>query len=301
MDQLHLMRIYIAVAEEEGFSAASRRLAMSPPAVTRAIAALEDTLGVKLLNRTTRYVRTTDAGLRYLEDAKRIVQDVETANEAAQGINAEPKGQLNVTAPVLFGQRHVLPGVVEYLKRYPQTEVNAVFVDRTVNLLEEGFDVGIRIGALSDSSMRARKVGEVELILVASPTYLAESGMPLSPSDLNQHTIVNSGSNSFSHDWYFLQGNKKSLHRIKPRLNVTTNQAAINAVKLGLGITRVVSYQVEEELKNGTLELVLPQYQLPPLPVHVIHREGQFSSAKIRTFIDLMAAHLTKTFQAQQS
>ncbi|MGF1721961.1 LysR family transcriptional regulator [Vibrio kyushuensis] len=296
MDQLHLMRVYVAVAEEEGFAAASRRLSMSPPAVTRAIAALEESLGVKLLNRTTRYVRATEAGLRYLDDAKRIVQDVEIANEAAVGINAEPKGHLSVTAPVLFGQQHVLPGVVEYLKRYPQTNVNAVFLDRTVNLLEEGFDVGIRIGELADSSMRARKVGEVKLVLVASSEYLLEQGIPLFPSDLSEHTIINSGSNNFSHDWHFEQGNQKSLHRIKPRLTVTTNQAAINAAKLGLGITRVVSYQVADELSNGELAVVLEDHQLAPLPIHIIHREGRYSSAKVRCFIDLMAEQLNRTF-----
>ncbi|MGF1697161.1 LysR family transcriptional regulator [Vibrio lamellibrachiae] len=292
MDQLHLMRVYVAVAEEEGFAAASRRLSMSPPAVTRAIAALEESLGVKLLNRTTRYVRATEAGLRYLEDAKRIVQEIEIANEAAAGINAEPKGHLSVTAPVLFGQKHVLPGVVEYLKRYPGTKVNAVFLDRTVNLLEEGFDVGIRIGELADSSMRARKVGEVKLVLVAAPEYLQQNGTPHTPEALNEHTIINSGSNDFSHDWYFKHGNKKSQHRIKPRLTVTTNQAAINAAKLGFGITRVVSYQVEGEVNNGELAIVLEDHQLDPLPIHIIHREGRYSSAKVRSFIDLMAQRL---------
>ena len=294
MDQLHLMRVYVAVTEEEGFAAASRRLGMSPPAVTRAISALEESLGVKLLNRTTRYVRATEAGVRYFEDSKRILQDVNIANEAALGINAEPKGHLSVTAPVLFGQKHVLPGVVEYLKRYPQTKVNAVFLDRTVNLLEEGFDVGVRIGELADSTMRAKKVGEVKLVLVASPDYLQQHGVPATPQELIDHTIINSGSNNFSHDWYFKQGNQKIQHRIQPRLTVTTNQAAINAAKLGLGITRVVSYQVASELQEHSLALVLEDHQLEPLPIHIIHREGRYSSTKVRAFIDLMADHLSR-------
>ncbi|MCU7812568.1 MAG: LysR family transcriptional regulator, partial [Candidatus Thiodiazotropha sp. (ex Notomyrtea botanica)] len=152
MDRFHLMSVFIAVAEEQGFASGARRLDMSPPAVTRAVAHLEERLGVKLLNRTTRYVRVTEAGQRYLEDARRILSEVEAADESAAGINAEPRGHLAVTAPVLFGRMFVMPGIVEYLKRYPSTEVSAVFLDRIVNLLEEGQDVGVRIGQLPDSS-----------------------------------------------------------------------------------------------------------------------------------------------------
>lgn len=289
MDQLHLMRVYVAVAENEGFAAAARFLNMSPPAVTRAIASLEEHLGIKLLARTTRHVRATDVGLRYLEDARRILQDVELANEAAIGINSEPKGDLSITAPVLFGQKHVMPVVVEYLNRFPEANVNAAFLDRTVNLLEEGFDVGIRIGELADSSMRARKIGEVELILVASPDYLAKTGRPVSPKDLKHHTIISSSSNNFSRDWLFTHNGDKTKLHIQPRLTVTTNQSAIEAAKAGLGITRAVSYQVVEERKDNRLVTVLEPYQPAPLPIHIIHRESRFSSSKVRSFIDLMA------------
>ena len=175
MDRLHLMTVFVAVAEEEGFAAGARRLHLSPPAVTRAVASLETRLGVKLLNRTTRYVRTTEAGQRYLEDARRILAEVDAADEAAAGINAEPRGHLAVTAPVLFGRMFVMPGIVDYLKRYPDTEVSAMFLDRIVNLLEEGLDVGVRIGELPDSSMRALRVGSVRLVLCASPHYLQTS------------------------------------------------------------------------------------------------------------------------------
>ncbi len=189
MDRLHLMNIYVAVAEEEGFAAAARRLQMSPPAVTRAVAALEERLGVKLLNRTTRYVRATEAGLRYLEDARRILSQVEEADEAAAGINAEPRGHLAVTAPVQFGRMFITAGIVDYLQRYPDTEVSAMFLDRVVNLLEEGLDVGIRIGELPDSSMRAIRVGSVRLIVCASPDYLKRSGLPKKPDDLQKKLL----------------------------------------------------------------------------------------------------------------
>ena len=299
MDQLHLMTVFIAVAEEQGFAPAARRLNMSPPAVTRAIASLEDTLGIKLLNRTTRYVRVTKSGERYLEDARSILTAVEHANEAAIGINSEPKGHLTVTAPVLFGQKYVMPGIIEYLNTYPETQVQAVFLDRVVNLLEEGFDIGIRIGQLPDSSMNSKTVGEVKLVLVASPEYLALNGIPQTPKELKRHSLIASSAGNMNHDWQFgahhdqKQKNKQTV-RIQPRLTVTSNQAAIDAAKSGLGIARLISYQVSDELNDDTLKTVLTDYQLPALPVHIIHREGRLASSKVRCFIDLMAKRLSE-------
>lgn len=292
MDQLHLMTVFIAVAEEQGFAPAARRLNMSPPAVTRAIAALEDKLSIKLLTRTTRYVRVTEAGARYLEDARRILSAVEQANEAAIGINSEPKGHLTVTAPVLFGQKYVMPGVVEYLNTYPETQVDAVFLDRVVNLLEEGFDVGVRIGQLPDSTMQAKTVGHVQLVLVASPEYLARYGIPQTPEELKQHTLIASSAGNMTHDWQFSEQKKKKTLRIQPRLTVTSNQAAIDAAASGLGIARLISYQVGDELKTGRLKTILSDYQLPAIPVHIIHREGRMASSKVRCFIDLMSQRL---------
>jgi DNA-binding transcriptional LysR family regulator len=303
MDQLHLMTVYVAVAEEQGFAAASRRLNMSPPAVTRAIASLEETLGVQLLSRTTRYVRTTDAGQRYLEDARRIVHDVQMANEAALGINATPRGHLSVTAPVLFGQKYVVPGITQYLQTYPDTQVNAVFLDRVVNLLEEGFDVGIRIGQLPDSNMHAKKVGQVRLMLVASAEYLQQHGSAHSaihnPTDLNKHTLIASNAGNLAQDWHFMHSGKKISVPIQARLTVTSNQAAINACLQHLGITRVISYQIADELNSGQLIPLLEEYEPAPLPVHIIHREGRIASNKVRSFIDLMAHNLTQNNNLQ--
>lgn len=295
MDQLHLMTVFMAVAEEQGFSPAARRLGISPPAVTRAIASLEDKLGIKLLTRTTRYVRVTEAGARYLEDTRRILSAVEQANEAAIGINSEPKGHLTVTAPVLFGQKYVMPGVVEYLNAYPETQVSAVFLDRVVNLLEEGFDVGIRIGQLPDSTQQAKFVGEVRVVLVASPEYLVCNDTPKIPEELKQHTLIASSAGNMTHDWQFSQRhgkNKKQTLRIQPRLTVTSNQAVIDAAVSGLGIARLLSYQVADELKNGALKIILSDFQLPAIPVHIIHREGRTASSKVRCFIDLIARRL---------
>ena len=292
MDLILQMQAYIAVAESEGFAAAARRLNMSPPAVTRAIARLEENLGVKLLNRTTRFVRTTEAGARYLEDARRILQDIQLANESAAGINAEPRGHLAVTAPVLFGQKYVMPGIIEYLKRYPKTEVDAVFYDRVVNLLEEGLDVGIRIGTLPDSTMRAVPVGTVRLLLVASPAYLTHHGHPESPSDLDAHTLIHSRAGNLGREWRFLGNDKPLLYKVKPRLTVTSNDAAIAAAKADFGICRLLSYQVAEDLAEGHLTSVLEPFEPPALPVHILHREGRLASGKVRAFIDLMTETL---------
>jgi len=295
MDQLHLMNVFVAVVDEEGFAAASRKLKMSPPAVTRAISALENQLGVQLLVRTTRHVRATDAGLQYAEDARRILQSVESANESVAGVNQTPKGKISITAPVLFGQQYVMPSVTQYLQQYSNTQVEAVFVDRVVNLMEEGFDLGVRIGQLPDSNMRARKVGEVKLILVASPDYIALHGAPKSPKYLEEHTLIAASSSSLGKGWRFLKNGEKVYQRIQPRLWVSTNQSAIDAAKSGFGITRVISYQVANDLASGALQTVMEKWQPEPLPIHIIHREGHRTSRKVRAFIDLLANNLKKT------
>ncbi len=288
MDRLQLMTVFVAVAEEAGFAAGARRLRMSPPAVTRAVAALEERLGVKLLNRTTRHVRTTEVGQRYLEDARRILAEADAADEAAAGINAEPRGRLAVTAPVLFGRMFVMPGIVEYLVRHPGTEVWAVFLDRIVNLLEEGLDVGIRIGELPDSSMRAVRAGSVRVVLCASREYLRRRGTPHAPQDLLEHSIIASSAGGNALDWRF---GGRAL-RIQPRLTVTTNDAAIEAALRGFGITRLLSYQVAPQLEAGELKIVLREYEPEPRPIHIVHREGRHASAKVRAFVDLMTEHL---------
>jgi DNA-binding transcriptional LysR family regulator len=296
MDRLHLMNVFVAVAEEQGFAAAARRLAMSPPAVTRAISALEERLAVKLLNRTTRYVRATEAGLRYLEDARKILHDVDIADEAAAGINAEPQGHLTVTAPVMFGQLHVIPGVVEYLKQFPKTQVNTIFLDRIVNLLEEGIDVGIRIGELPDSSMRALKVGSVRTILVASPVYIEQNRIPNHPEDLHSHSIIASNSSSLVSNWQFKTNdqpkNSTQAIRLNARLNVNSNLSAIEAAQQGFGITRILSYQASKQLESGHLKILLADYEPEPLPINIVHREGRLATTKVRAFIDLMAQQL---------
>jgi DNA-binding transcriptional LysR family regulator len=292
MDRLTEMQIYVAVAECEGFAAAARRLGISPPVATRAVADLEARLGVKLLNRTTRYVRATDAGQRYLEDARRVLAAADEADEAAIGINSEPRGHLTVTAPVLFGRIYVMPGIVDYLQRFPATEVSALFVDRVVNLLEEGVDVALRIGELGDSSFKALRVGSVRRVLCASPDYIARNGLPAHPEALTNHPLILASNPGANIEWRFMQDAKPLAVRIKPRLNVTSNDSAIEAAVRGLGITRVMSYQVAFELESGQLNVLLGEFEPAPVPIHILHREGRYAAAKVRSFIDLMVERL---------
>jgi len=292
MDRFHQLQVYIAVAEEQGFAAAARRLQLSPPAVTRAVASLEDTLGIKLLNRTTRYVRVTEAGRRYLEDARQILAGLEAADEAAAGINAEPRGHLAVTAPVMFGRLFVMPSIVDYLERYQAMDVEAVFLDRSVNLLEEGLDVGVRIGDLPDSSMHALKVGEVRHVLVASTAYLEQHGSPPVPLDLKEHTLIASTAGGFSSGWRFAESSGEHSLKVNARLTVTSNEAVITAAVAGFGIARLLSYQVAAQVQAGQLQILLPEYEPPSHPVHIMHREGRHASAKVRAFIDLLAERL---------
>lgn len=292
MDRLHAMGVFVAVAEEESFAAAARRLNMSPPAVTRTIATLEKHLGVTLLTRTTRYVRATDAGQRYLESARRILAEADEADEAAAGVHATPRGLLAVTAPVLFGSMHVMPGIVEFLTRYPEVSVNAIFLDRVVNLLEEGIDVGVRIGELPDSTMRAIPVGSVRRVICASPDYLARHPGLNEPRDLSGRTIISASPVSPGIEWRLGDGKQQLSIKVQPRLTVSNNAAAIEAALMGFGITRLMSYQAAAHLATGHLVRLFPDYEPPALPIHIVHREGRQASAKVRALVDVLVEQL---------
>ncbi len=292
MDRFFLMSVFVAVAEEESFSGGARRLGMSPPAVTRAIASLEKRLGITLLTRTTRYVRVTDAGLNYLESARRILAEADEADEAAAGVYAAPRGHLAVTAPVLFGSMFVMPGIVDYLRRYPEVSVSAVFLDRVVNLLEEGLDVGVRIGDLPDSTMRAIPVGQVRRVVCAAPDYLKQSAKLEEPYDLARHTIISASPVSPTTEWRFGSGKMSVGVKVHPRLAVTNNEAAIQGALQGFGVTRLMSYQIAAHLAAGRLKRVLSDFEPPALPIHVLHREGRQASVKVRSFVDLLVERL---------
>ncbi|HEK0906717.1 TPA: LysR family transcriptional regulator [Pseudomonas putida] len=290
MDHIHLMKVFVAVGELESFAGAARRLDMSPAAVTRAVSALEERLGVKLLLRTTRSVRLTEAGGRYLEDCRSILASIAEANEAAAGVNATPKGELAVTAPILFGKKFVMPSIVRYLQQYPEVDVSAYFLDRVVNMVEEGMDVAVRIGQLPDSGLKALRVGKVRRMLCASPDYLARHGVPAHPSELHEHVVIATTNLSPRAGWRFGVTDEPTMVRMKPRLTVTSNDGAIAAACAGLGIARLLSYQVVEEIASGRLQVVLADFEEAPWPIHILHRESKYGSAKVRAFIDMLAA-----------
>lgn len=288
MDRLQAMNVFVAVADAGGFAGAARCLAMSPPAVTRAIAALETAIGSRLLIRTTRHVRLTDAGGRYLDDCRRILAAIGEAEASAAGSHARPTGVLTVTAPILFGRLHVLPALTGFLAAHPDVEGRALFLDRFVHLVEEGVDVAVRIGDLADSGLVAIRCGAVRRVVVGAPAYLADQGRPESPADLGRHRVVGL-SHAGSSTWQF--GSKVSVP-VRPRLSCNVNEAAIAAAADGWGLTQVLSYQVAEAVADGRLEVVLDRFEVEPLPIHVVHVEGSSASAKVRAFVDHAVRHL---------
>ncbi|WP_457420691.1 LysR family transcriptional regulator [Roseateles sp. P5_E7] len=292
MDRLQAMEVFVAVVDHGGFAAAARRLDLSAPVVTRAVAELETRLGVRLLTRTTRTVRVTEAGARYAEDCRRILADVGDAESATSDSRSQIKGLLSVTAPVLFGNLHVTPIVADYLQRYPDVDAQCVFVDRMVNLVEEGMDVAVRIGELPDSTLRAVPVGRVRRMLVASPGYVAAHGRPLRPDELSGHVLIHPTQVLPYPEWRFAEGGRPLVQRIRPRLRTTTNDAARSFALAGLGIARLLSYQVADALASGALLPLLEDFETPPLPVHVVHHEGRHMTQKVRAFVDLAVATL---------
>jgi DNA-binding transcriptional LysR family regulator len=291
MDKIQLMTAFIVVAEEQNFAAAARRLGTSPASITRAIASLEKYLGVKLVQRTTRSVRLTEAAGRYLDDVRVIMSKVEEAHESASSAHSVLRGHLNVTAPALFGVSYVTPCIAEYLERFPAMSVSGYFLDRVVDLTDEGIDVAIRIGASSDDNLESTCVGMVRQVLCASPGYLAARGTPRHPDDLADHSIIAARGVSPELKWRFRCGAQNLIVDVTPRLTVTSNDAAIKAATLGAGISRLISYQVAAHVADERLALVLADYEEPPWPVRVVWGN---TSSKVREFVQILVRRLSK-------
>ncbi|WP_018262274.1 LysR family transcriptional regulator [Methylobacterium sp. WSM2598] len=289
MDRWQAMRIVVKVAETASFAEAARHLHMSPPAVTRAVAGLEEVIGARLFVRTTRSVKLTEAGGRYVEDCRRILADLAEAEAAAAGSYATPSGTLTVTASVLFGQMHVLPIVTDYLDAYPTMSARTLFVDRVVNIVEEGVDVAIRIGHLPDSGFTAIRVGAMRRVVCGSPAYFERHGVPATPADLKDHRIAVSTGAWASPEWRFGRDERVTVHSA---LQSNSNEAPISAALSGWGLTRALHYQVGPALRDGRLRIVLADYEEPPLPIHVLHPGGRRAPAKVRTFVDFAVARL---------
>jgi DNA-binding transcriptional LysR family regulator len=293
MDRLGAMRIFVSVAKLGSFTEAARRLQLSPSVVTRSIAQLEDQLGLTLLLRTTRSLRLTEQGELYLESCQQILQDVDSAERTARGENAEPRGTLKVAAPIVFGRLHVLPIVSRVLREHRDVTVELTLSDRNIRLVEEGVDVAIRIGELADSSLIAVKLGAVSRTVVASPLYLKERGVPKSPAELAGHDIIAFEGIGAGDQWRFHPGGKPV--RLEPRLTVNSIDASIAAAEAGIGVTRILSYQVRASVIAGRLTPVLQQFAPPPSPVNAIYPARRIASANVAVFVkaarDYFKAH----------
>ncbi|MGD1878754.1 MAG: LysR family transcriptional regulator [Kiloniellaceae bacterium] len=293
MDRFRELTTFLAVAETGAFNGAARRLKTSPPAVTRLVTALEERLGTQLFSRTTRRVALTEAGLRLRDDAQRILADLEEAETTAAGARTVPRGHLSLTAPLLFGQRFVAPILRAYLDAHPGMTASALFLDRNVNLLDEGLDLALRIGVLQDSSLSARRVGAVRSIVVASPAYVARHGRPAAPEDLAGHRVIYSTTINPRPAWTFSRDGRPRTQRLTPVLSLNTLESAIAAAEHDWGITRAFSYQVSDALAAGRLVELLTEHEDREMPVHLLHAEGRRAAAKIRSFIDFAAERLS--------
>ncbi len=290
------MAVFVAVADLQGFAPAARRMGLSPSAVTRLVAALEDHLDTRLLQRTTRSVTLTDAGARYLERAKRILADVAEAEGAARSERSVPTGRFVVTAPSVFGRLHVAPLMCDFLAKYPAVKGELTLGDRMTNLVEEGIDAAVRIGALDDSSYVVRQVGSTRRVVVASPQYLARRKKLRSPQDLERHDFIQFTALTPTRDWRFFHEGRESSFAVTARYVTNSADAAIVRAERGAGLAMLLSYQVVEAVRAGRLEVVLPGFEPPPQPIQIVYPTTRLLSAKVRAFVELVVATRNWTF-----
>jgi DNA-binding transcriptional LysR family regulator len=292
MDRLESMSTLIVAAEAGSLSAASRKLGMPLATVSRKVSELEAHLRTKLINRTSRRVILTDAGEAYVAACKKVLEEIGEAERAAMGEYSEPRGDLTMSAPVFFGRLHVLPVVIEFLTAYPDIGLRMVLTDSVINLLEEPVDVAVRIAELADSSLVASKVGSIRRVVCGSPAYFAQRGVPKTPQDLTAHDCISFEGLSPATAWSFEAGHFKATVRVRSRLTVNTAEAAIDAAIAGLGVTRVLSYQIADALKAGTLTTALEKFEPAAVPVRLVYSGHGLLPQKLRAFLDFARPRL---------
>lgn len=289
MDRLAAMETFVSVLESGSFSAAARRLNLGQPAVSKTIAQLEDRLGVRLLLRSTRGLTPTEAGTAYYERAKRAIEEAHEADLAARGAGSGLHGTLRICAAVTFARLHVLPYLGAFLDAHPELNIDIVLDDRTVNLVEEGIDVALRMGALADSNLIARKIGECQRLVLATPAYVLAHGKPCNPTDLAQHQAVVFAQAGGGEHWAFKQGSTVQSVTVSGRVRVSAAEGVRAAVLGSLGVALTSQWMFAEELAKGEVVPLLEDWQLPPLDLWAVFPTGRLASAKARAFVDFVA------------
>lgn len=292
MNLLESMSILVAVVDAGSLSAAARRLDMPLATVSRKVGQLESHLKVRLLHRTTRQLSLTDAGVSYVAACRRVLEEIGEAEREATGEYASPKGALVITAPIVFGRLHLVPVVAEFLAQYPQIDLSLVLTDRVAHLMEENIDVAIRIGELPDSTLVAIGVGTVRRVICGSPAYLATHGVPTSPHDLAAHQCISFEVLESKRAWVFGAGKSEVSVPVRSRLAVNTAEAAIAAATLGVGLVRVLSYQVADAIRGSALSVVLDAFESAQQPIHLVHKGQVPLPLKLRAFLDFVTPRL---------
>ena len=298
MDRLESMSAFVAVAKARGFSAAARELGTPLATINRRVIDLERDMGVRLLLRSTRHVVLTEIGRDFFVTCERILDELREAREAATGEHRAPKGVLTITAPMGFGRLHLQPVAVEFLAAFPDINLRLVLVDRVVNLVEENIDLALRISELPDSSFIARPLGNVRMVVSASPCYLRRRGIPREPSDLMGHDCIAWSSIEPLNSWWFRQGANDRTFPIRTRFSTTSADSALSAAHAGLGLVQTTSYQAEPGLRDGSLALVLRGFECAPTPVSLVYSSQRLLPLKVRAFIDFAVPRLGQRLQS---
>jgi DNA-binding transcriptional LysR family regulator len=297
MDRLESMSMLVAVIDAGSLSAAGRNLGIPLPTVSRKISELEAHLGIQLIRRSSRRIALTDAGAAYLDACRRILEQIGEAERAASGEYQMPRGELNVTAPIVFGRLHVLPVICDFLKVYPDIDIRLLLSDRNINLLDEHIHIAVRIGALPDSSLMGTRIGTVRQVVCGNPAYFAARGMPATPKELDGHDCITSDVVGAPDVWRFRDGKSERAITVRSRLFVSTAEAAVDAAVTAVGITRLLSYQVARAVAEKMLVIILEDFEPPPQPVNLLHVGGKLAPLKLRAFLDFAAPRLKVRLQ----
>lgn len=292
MDRLDELQVFLAILEAGSMSAAAQKLRRSPSAVTRILAALEERVGLRLFERSTRRLTATGEGLRLAEQARRLLADYEQA--ISEHDAAAPRGLLRVTAPMVFGRRHMAPVVTRFLMRYPEIQVELILGDRNMDLIDNGIDVALRIGPLDSSGLVARRVGEVRRMTVASPAYLQQHGEPATPEDLGRHELILGTAVRGLAEWRYRSGEREHIVRFTPRLRLNDIEGVLNAARAGFGIAQALSYQAAPDLQAGSLTRLLSAYEPEALPVHLVFPGARHMAPRVRAFVDFAVQELAQ-------